>query len=103
MGANIIVPYNVIKDGRQTVADNGTRVQLSTTSVPCMRVVIMAETDNTGYLVVGGSTVVAATATRRGTPLSAGQSFQMDIDNLNKVYLDAVNDTEGVTYTYFIN
>ena len=87
-----------IIDGRQTVTTAATRVQLSTASIPCKEIVITAETDNTDYVVVGGDTVVAALATRRGTPLSAGQSLVLDISDANLVYLDAMVDTEGVTY-----
>ncbi len=38
-------------------------------STPCKKVTITAETDNTGIVVIGGSTVVAALGTRQGTPL----------------------------------
>jgi len=89
-----------IGDGRKVVTTAGTREALAS-STPCKRVVITAETDNTGIIVVGGSTVVAATATRQGTPLYAGDSFELEIDNLADVYLDATVDGEGVTYTYF--
>lgn len=87
-------------DNRQTVTTAGTRVQLSVASVSCKRVTITAETDNTDYIVVGGSTVVAALATRRGTPLSSGDSITIEIDDLNKVYIDSLVSTEGVTYSY---
>ena len=55
----------LVGDGRQVVTTAGTRVQLSASSVHCKRVTICAETDNTGFIVVGGTTVVAALATRR--------------------------------------
>ena len=94
--------YTVIGDGRQTVATAGTRVRLSTSSVACSRVVIVAETDNTNPVTVGGDTVVGALATRRGVPLSAGDSITVKTDNLNRVWLDSVTNGEGVTYTYYI-
>ena len=94
--------YTVIGDGRQTVTTAGTRVQLSSTSVACTRVVIMAETDNTNPVTVGGSTVVGALATRRGVPLSAGDSITVKTDNLNRIWLDSITDTEGVTYIYYL-
>jgi len=79
--------YSTIQNGRQTVTTAGTRVQLSSTDTPCTKVVITAETDNTGVITVGGSGVVGALATRQGTPLSAGASVTVLVNNLNKIYL----------------
>lgn len=91
-------PGSIIS-GRQTVTTAGTRVQLSTTSTPVLEVAVTAETDNTNPVTVGGSDVVGALATRKGTPLAAGVTITLKINNLNKVYIDAVTNTEGVTYT----
>jgi hypothetical protein len=88
-----------IGDNRKTVATAGTAEALAA-STACRSVIITAETDNTGIIVVGGSTVVASLSTRRGTPLSAGESVAIDIDNLSKVYLDTTVNGDGVTYTY---
>lgn len=91
-----------IGDGRAVVTTAGTRVQLSTTSTKCYKVEIIAETDNTGIIVVGGSTVVALLATRRGVPLNAGDVLTItDVDNLNKIYLDSTVNGDGVSYVYF--
>ena len=88
-----------IGDGRKTVTAAGTREALAA-STPAKLVIITAETDNTGLVVVGGSTVVAALATRQGTPLNAGDSITLEIDNLADVYLDVTVSDDGVTYTY---
>ena len=88
-----------IGDGRQTVAAAGTAEALAA-STTAKVVFITAETDNTGVIAVGGSTVVAALATRRGTPLLAGDSGVLEIDDLADVYIDATVSGEGVTYTY---
>lgn len=93
--------FSTINDGRQTVTTAGTRVQLSSTSTASKRIDITAETDNTGFIVVGGANVVATLATRRGIPLAAGESYTFYITNLNKVYLDSTVSTDGVTYVYF--
>ena len=93
-------PAGSIGDGRQVVTTAGTRVQLSTTSVRVKSVAVTAETDNTGVITVGGSTVVAALATRRGTPLAAGATISLDINDLAKVYLDTTVNGDGVTYSY---
>ncbi len=93
-------PAGSLGDGRKTVTTAGTRVQLSATSVPCMSVAVTAETDNTDKVVVGGSTVVAALATRRGTPLIAGGTVTFNVNNLTQVWIDSLVDTEGVTFTF---
>ena len=89
-----------IGDGRKTVATAGTREALAV-STPCKKVDITAETDNTGIIVVGGSTVVAALATRRGIPLYAGDTYSFEIDNLADIYIDTTVSGDGCTYTYF--
>ena len=85
--------------GRQTVTTGGTAEQLSTTATSILEVAITAETDNTGYIVVGDSTVVASLSTRKGTPLAAGATISLGVDNLTDVYLDTTVNGDGVTYT----
>lgn len=89
-----------IRDGRKVVAAAGTAERLVAANTPCRKVTIMAEIDNTDYVVIGDSTVVAALATRRGIPLSAGTSITLDIEDLYAVFVDAVVSTEGVTFMY---
>ena len=89
-----------INDGRQVVTTAGTRVQLSSSSVACKKVTIVAETGNSNYIVVGGVNVVASLATRRGIPLAAGDTVTLEISNLNLIYLDSLVNGEGVTYAY---
>lgn len=90
-----------IGDGRKVVTAAGTRERLVAASTGCKYVDIMAEVDNTGEIVVGGSTVVATAATRRGIPLYAGQSIRMEIGDLYNIYIDATVNGEGVTFTYY--
>jgi len=89
-----------ITDGRPVVTTAGTRVALASSTV-VKEVVITAETDNTGIVVVGGSTCVAALATRRGIPLNAGDSVSFQITNLNAISIDSTVSTDGVTYVAF--
>jgi len=84
--------------GRTVVTTAGVPVQLSTSTARVGSVSITAETDNTGIIVVGDSNVVAALATRKGLPLSAGDSVTLDIAQLSAVYLDSTVSTDGVTY-----
>ncbi len=92
--------FEDMNDNRKTVTVAGTREQIAI-ATPCSKVIITAMISNTGYVVVGGSTVVAAEATRRGIPLVAGQSMEINIGNLSKIYIDAEVTGEGITYIYF--
>ena len=87
-----------VTDGRTVVTTAGTRVALAS-STACKEVIITAETDNTGIVVVGAAaTVVAAIATRRGVPLAAGDSITLQIDNLADIGLDSTVSGDGVTF-----
>jgi len=94
-----VLPSTIV-DGRKTVAVAGTAEKLITAATACRQVTITALLTNTDYVVVGASTVVAAEGTRRGTPLVAGQAITMDIDDVSKIYLDAVVAGEGVSFLY---
>jgi len=110
IGGSAAVPIHVstggviaseVHDGRQTVPTPGTAVALAA-STACKRVTIVAEEDNTGIVVVGGSTVVAALASRRGVPLHPLDSHSIDADNLDEVFIDAMVATDGITYDYTV-
>jgi len=91
-----------IGDGRKTVAAAGTRETLVAASTLAKIVIITGETDNTGIVVVGSSTVIAALATRRGTPLMAGDTVTLEVDDLLDISLDVTVSGDGVTYTYLV-
>ncbi len=91
-----------IGDGRKTVATAGTAEALAA-STPAKVVFITAETDNTNPVTVGGSTVVGAEATRRGTPLYPGETITLLCDDLADIYVDAITNGEGVTFTYLVS
>lgn len=96
-----VVTPSAIHDGLKLVTTAGTRETLVASSTPARSVTITAKGSNTGDVVVGGSTVVALdNATRRGTPLAAGDTMTMDIDDLQKIYIDTTVNGEGVTFTY---
>jgi len=92
-------PLTTVVDGRQVVTTAGTRVKFA--DVPCERVDITALSSNTGIVVIGAVTCVAAAGTRRGTPLVANQAYSIEIDNLNKLYIDSTVSGEGVSYTAY--
>ena len=90
---------DAIGNGRKIVAASATAERLAGETM-CSAVCITAETYNTGVIVVGGSAVIAALATRQGTPLAAGDSMELSISNLSGIWLDTTVDWDGVTFTY---
>lgn len=94
------VAQGAIADNRKVVTTAGTAVALSATSIACKVAYIQAEADNTGVIVLGGSTVIASQATRRGIVLNAGDSIAIEIDDLAKIYLDSTVNGDGVTFVY---
>lgn len=85
---------------RKVVTTAGTAVALVSSSTPAIWVAVTAETDNTGLIAVGGSTVVAAQATRKGVPLNPGDTITFSTDDLADVYIDSTVNGDGVTFTY---
>jgi len=92
-------PTTGLNTGRKVVTTAGTAVALAT-STTCKWVQITAETDNTDLIVVGDSGVIASLSTREGTPLYAGDTLTIPIDNLADVYIDSLVSGEGVTFLY---
>lgn len=92
-------PATEVLTGRKLVASAGTREALG--SAVTKEVTIQALEPNTGHVVVGGASVVAATATREGIVLTAtGPPVTLEVDNLSKVYVDARTAAQGVSFTY---
>src|SRR3954468_19704168 len=92
-------PFSNLKDGSKNVTTAGTRVQLASPT-PCGEVTVTARVDNASDIVYGGATVVAALVGRSGTPLSPGQPVNLKIDDLSKIWLDALSSGDGVTFSY---
>ena len=97
---NQVSTPSTIGDGRKTVTSAGTAETLVASSTACKSVTITALEANTDAVCIGASTVVAALATRRGTPLLAGDSVTIVIDDLQKLYIDSVVNGEGVSFHY---
>ena len=92
--------YGNTRDGRKVVATAGTAERLVAANTPCEQVTIIAETDNTGKVAIGDSTVVATVLTRKGMPLSPGASITLDIQDLYTLWIDSEVSGDGVTYVY---
>jgi len=91
--------------GRKVVASAGTAERLSSSDIPITRIDIVAETDNTGIIVIGGSGVIASQATRTGAPLSASGSYTLEARggeslSLKNIWIDAATSGDGVTFNY---
>ncbi len=93
-------PHEVVGSDRKVVAASATAEPIEATKNVVDILVITAETNNTKAIAVGGSTVVAAVGTRKGTPLFAGDSMTLEGVDLNKIFLDSNLSGEGATYTY---
>jgi hypothetical protein len=90
-----INPASIIGNGKTTVITAGTSVQLAS-STAIISVTIRALASNTNKIYVGSSSVSSA----NGFQLSPQESISLEIDNLNKVWIDADTNGEGVTYIY---
>jgi hypothetical protein len=94
-----------LSSGRATVPANATAMPLSATDVEFESVTITALATNTKVVCVGGPDVVAAAATRKGTPLEKGQTVRLSkeldgVSDLAHVFVDAEVNGEGVTFSY---
>ena len=87
-------------DGVTTVSSAGTDVELAS-STACKKVDIQAQTDNTGLIAVGFTGVDATVATGTGVILNPGDTYSLEVNNLNLIYIDSTVSGEGVRYTYF--
>jgi len=91
-----------IVGGRKVVAAAGTAEPLVAGSTKASHIVIQAETNNTGVICVGDSSVDETQASRNGIALNAGDSFSTPCDDINDIYIDASVTGDGVTYFYKI-
>lgn len=90
-----INPFTIFGNGKALVASAGAPQALAG-STSTGSITVKALVTNTGQIYVGNSSMTKAT----GFELSASESVSMDINNLNKIYIDADNTGEGVTYIY---
>ena len=93
--------YSKIGVGNKTVTTAGTAVQVSSTSIRCSKLEITALETNAGVITVGDSNVVAAVATRKGTPLGPGDTLTMNIHDVSKIYIDSTVSADKISYTYY--
>lgn len=91
-----------ITSGRTVVTTSGSSVQLTTASTTCFRVDVVADLGNTDAIVIGGSTVVAALGSQVGTAILPGNTpVSILIDDLSKLYIDAIVSGEALCFNYY--
>lgn len=88
----VIVP-STITNGQKSIT-SGTAVALSATSVTIQGVVVIAKSDNTGDVFVGDSGVDSS----NGAILPPGAAIPIDIDDLNKVFIDGDTTGDAVSF-----
>jgi hypothetical protein len=93
---DVITPFTPTSTGNDqvTVAAAGTAEQLPDQS--CKAVSIAALPTNTGYVYLGDSGVDST----NGRVLAAGDAIDVAIDNLNRLYVDADVNGEGISYLW---
>ena len=92
LSSALATPPTTPKSGQETVTTAGTAVQLAAQA--CKSVSVKALAGNTGKIYVGDSSVSSAD----GYELSPGEPIDMAIDNVNRLYIDAAVDGEGVCW-----
>jgi len=97
-----------LRDGLRTVAKAGEAVRLEDEAGnppgAVVGIIVQALETNTGTIVFGGKTVVAAPGThaaptRKGVALSAGASAVLDVNDISAVWIDATVNGDGVSWT----
>lgn len=87
-------------EGQQEVAAAATPEQLAANQA-CTSVAITAQIGNTKQVAIGFSNAVRATAGAEiGMQLQPGDTVVYNVDNLNKIWVDAQVNGEGVSFTY---
>jgi len=87
-----LAPLTTPASDQTTVPSAGTRVQLPDTA--CIAATIKALPANTGNIFLGDATVTSA----NGHVLAAGDAVNVAIDNLNRFWIDAAVNGEGVSH-----
>jgi len=91
--ASITLP-SAVYNGQKTVTTAGTAEALASSQELVSGVRIKALSGNAGNIYVGDSSVDSS----NGFVLGAGEEIFVEIDDLAKVYIDADNNGEGVSY-----
>ena len=100
----LVAPAGSITSGRKTITTHNVPEQITASSTPIKSVTIQALPGNVGSIAIGSSNAVraSAAANMNGIILEAGDAYPVYVDNLNKFWIDASVNGEGVTYMYHV-
>ena len=98
----VVTTHNITGggQGKKVTTGAGNHIVLGG-DVDCKKIDIQAQTDNTGLIAVGFNTVDATEATGDGIILYAGDTYSLEVTNLNLIYIDSTVTGDGVRYTYY--
>lgn len=97
------VGYGSMVSGRKVVTTAGAAEALTATSTPCSKVILSADLGNTNPVVIGDSSVVAASGSQQGIVLVPGNDpVTIYVNDLSEVYVDSQTDGDAVCYVYFV-
>ena len=94
-GTSASVP-TVIKSGKVAVDVPGTAVVLGEATSKTKKITISASFNNAGIVWVGDSAVSATNGI--GVPLLQGATYQLEINNLASIFIDAENAGDAVSF-----
>ena len=91
-----------IISGRKVVTTAGTAEKLVSSVTHCYRVDISADLGNTNPIVIGGSTVVAASGSQKGIVLIPGNDPRtILINDVSKIYVDSITSGDAAVFNYY--
>ena len=100
----VAIPTGMVS-GHNITISSSTAEQLDGTTdssldQACKRIDLITDGDNTGYIWVGDSGVLA-NGSGGGIKLGAGDFYSIDISNLSSIWLIATVNAENIRYNYF--
>lgn len=90
-----------IGNGRAVIASSATAVPLYATTLECKSVIVTALSSNTSPVYLGSSSVSASSGSETGVPLYADDTITVEINDLNKIYINGTQVGSGVCFAYF--
>jgi hypothetical protein len=93
---NKLYPVQTFGNGAKTITTAADPAEVLGADTECNWVAIQAKTGNTNPVYVGGAGVDST----NGYELSALEAIVLPVNNVNKIYLKATTDGEGVNYLY---
>jgi hypothetical protein len=100
---NMINAPTAIHVGKKAVTTAGTPERLISSPLMCMGLIITANLENTGQIAWGSELVKAAITSHNnvgGFLIQAQSTPFIPINDVSKIWIDAVNSGDGVSYVY---